>query len=594
MASIEELIVRITADNADLKNKLNDSGKSVDKFGGLVSKLGPMMAGAFSVGVITAFGKASFNAFESAERANKRLLFSVKGNQQAFSALALQASRLQSSTGVDEEAIQQIQVMGSNAGKTTSEIKKLVEASMGLAANTGMDLQSAYMQLNGTLTGSVGRLQKVDLAFGQLTEAQLRNGEAIDLAIEKYKGLAEQSALTSNKLSANWGEFQENVGSIISPAVNQVLGQANAQMIVLTNPDFSKWQAFKAQLIYLSGGNFFGDYAQQIVNANNKLLEARDAAEQWSEENVNGIDLVGQKWTGLSTIVSQSKTDFDLLYEAMNKTTDKPIVTAFEQLNTNIKTTEDNIRNVLATGGAVSPEMIAKLQTYKNQLENVNAALALQLAYSGGRASNVGRMSSIATPTGIATNENSGDLNTAEQHKKQLAANESFQAQMLQMNQDWANQQFEVEKTLQLNKLDLLAGSMASAASLFGEQTAAYRVLATGSALIATYAAASAALAPPPIGFGPAVGAFAVPGIIAGGLANVAKINGIGMEEGGIVPPGYPKDSYGPVFLTSGEQVTPPGKLPGTGGKVEVFGRLRAGDIYLANQRGAHLMSRRG
>jgi hypothetical protein len=33
-----------------------------------------------------------------------------------------------------------------------------------------------------------------------------------------------------------------------------------------------------------------------------------------------------------------------------------------------------------------------------------------------------------------------------------------------------------------------------------------------------------------------------------------------GMAEGGVVPPGYPNDSY-PARLTSGEMVVPPGKL---------------------------------
>ena len=35
----------------------------------------------------------------------------------------------------------------------------------------------------------------------------------------------------------------------------------------------------------------------------------------------------------------------------------------------------------------------------------------------------------------------------------------------------------------------------------------------------------------------------------------------VGLKSGGVVPPGYPNDSY-PAMLTSGEMVTPPGKLP--------------------------------
>ncbi len=57
------------------------------------------------------------------------------------------------------------------------------------------------------------------------------------------------------------------------------------------------------------------------------------------------------------------------------------------------------------------------------------------------------------------------------------------------------------------------------------------------------------------------------------------------MATGGIVPSGYPNDSY-PALLSSGEKVVPPGKL--TGGKVVVeFGeaRVRGRDILLSVRR---------
>jgi len=52
----------------------------------------------------------------------------------------------------------------------------------------------------------------------------------------------------------------------------------------------------------------------------------------------------------------------------------------------------------------------------------------------------------------------------------------------------------------------------------------------------------------------------------------LSGFGGAGMQAGGVVPSGYPNDSY-PAMLTSGETVTPPNKLPGSG-KIEVTGRL--------------------
>lgn len=86
--------------------------------------------------------------------------------------------------------------------------------------------------------------------------------------------------------------------------------------------------------------------------------------------------------------------------------------------------------------------------------------------------------------------------------------------------------------------------------------------------------------------------AKAIAGMIAGeatkGLAGLATAAvGIGaikalwgrnvpkMQHGGVVPPGYPNDTY-PALLTSGETVTPPGKLSG-GGELSV--KLRRDEL---------------
>ena len=63
-----------------------------------------------------------------------------------------------------------------------------------------------------------------------------------------------------------------------------------------------------------------------------------------------------------------------------------------------------------------------------------------------------------------------------------------------------------------------------------------------------------------------------VPWIIAMGAVQAAAIAAAplpGLAEGGIIPPGYPNDSY-PALLTSGERVTPPGKLDHQSSRLKV------------------------
>jgi hypothetical protein len=591
MASVEELIVKITAENSDLKNKMSESGKSVDKFGGMVSKLGPMIAGALSVGAVVAFGKASFAAFESQEKANRRLMFALRGNKDAFTELTIQASRLQSETGVDEESIMQIQMLGSQSGKTTDEIKKLIEASLGLSAATGMDLQGAYMMLNNTLNGSAGRLTRIDADFEKLTKTQLENGSAIQLAIDKYKGLAQESATAISKLSANWGEFQEGVGQVMYPAVTALTEYLNNVVTIMNAPEMegTLLPHFKKLAIFMNV-----DLSRAWADYYRKIDETERRSQELAITTFKGMSLISQQWQTVKKTVSNTAMTFDELYKEMKKTTDAKQLGAFDLLNTKISETETKIKDVLATGGIVSPQMYADLQAYRKQVEDLNNTLA-----NYGRQNITGRMTLITTPKEIkqeaGQKEIKQEAGQKDEYKLRLDADKKYYDSVVLMEEEAATRKMMIAKYENESRLAVSSNMLGAMASLFGEETAAYKLFASGKAVIDTYLAANAAyaaLAGIPV-VGPALGAAAAGMAITAGLANLAKINGIGMAEGGIVPPGFPNDSYGPVFLTSGERVTPPGKLP-NGGKTEVFGRLRAGDIYLSNKRGAYLMDRRG
>jgi phage tail protein X len=150
-----------------------------------------------------------------------------------------------------------------------------------------------------------------------------------------------------------------------------------------------------------------------------------------------------------------------------------------------------------------------------------------------------------------------------------------------------------IDQQAALNKMALLSGMLGQMASIFGENTIAYKAFASAQAVIDTYLAANNALAqlPVPLNF---VGAAVS---IATGLANVAKINGVALAQGGL--------AYGPTNALIGEYagagsnpevIAPLDKLKDMmgGGSTRVYGRLYAGDIYLSNKRGARQMERRG
>jgi len=92
--------------------------------------------------------------------------------------------------------------------------------------------------------------------------------------------------------------------------------------------------------------------------------------------------------------------------------------------------------------------------------------------------------------------------------------------------------QIQIDRLLQQQRLSNLSTVLNQAAGLIDKNSAAYKVLAISQASIDTYRAATAALAPPPIGAGPLFGPLLAGTTIALGLDNVAKI--AGFAEGGL------------------------------------------------------------
>jgi hypothetical protein len=232
--------VGIAGDNAGDKTtaSFNKAAQAINKtdkqtkqttgaFNGMASSLTGIAASlgvAFGVQQIIQFGKASAEAFIDAEKNAQLLLFALKGNEAAQGRLMAQASELQNTTIFDDDTIQQAQTFLANQGRTEEQIKKVIDAAVELSTVTGVDLNTAVMQLDATFEGNIGKMGKLDSAFKGLTKEQLANGAAADLLIEKYGGTAvamgETTAGQVAKLKNRFGELQETIGGQLVPLLN--------------------------------------------------------------------------------------------------------------------------------------------------------------------------------------------------------------------------------------------------------------------------------------------------------------------------------------------------------------------------------------
>lgn len=143
---------------------------------------------------------------------------------------------------------------------------------------------------------------------------------------------------------------------------------------------------------------------------------------------------------------------------------------------------------------------------------------------------------------------------TADAEAKRLADAQAAADAAVKIAKEEAAKKIEIERALAATRRDIVSNSLGQVASLLGEQSKAGKALAVGQALINTYSAAAAALAPPPIGAGPIFGPIAAIGAIAAGMMNVKQIlstklpGDSGGGGGGGPEPAVPQDTgLGPM-----------------------------------------------
>lgn len=202
--------------------------------------------------------------------------------------------------------------------------------------------------------------------------------------------------------------------------------------------------------------------------------------------------------------------------------------------------------------------------------EALNAIIKLERELLELRRSQAGTARRAATPGTDLGTPGIADANLLTPSKTSqdaaLEGQRSFANDLLKVNKDYYDRDVQAKKEsvelknqIDRNNLAVVNSIAAGAAALFDEQTGAYKVFATASTLISTYATAQkayeAAFLPVPTVASPALGAAFAGIAVAQGLANVARINGIGFAEGGYTGSGGKYEPAGVVH--KGEWVAP-------------------------------------
>lgn len=242
---IADLLIKIGADSYEFQQKAKSVEKSLSSMEKRLSSLGKSLSLKLTA-PLTALGTVAIKNADTQVQAEARLLNALEGRSEVQERLLRQASEIQSRTVIGDETIIQQQAYLASLGLTEQQIRDTTEASVQLAAATGMSLDTAVKNLAKTFGGMTGRLGESIPQLKELTKEQLQNGEAVKYVLDNYKGYAETAAkkgLGSMKQLQNaWGDFLEQVGAAMMPVVQKIAGmlQVVVQAMQRISPEAMK------------------------------------------------------------------------------------------------------------------------------------------------------------------------------------------------------------------------------------------------------------------------------------------------------------------------------------------------------------------
>lgn len=208
-----------------------ESNSSLSKF----SKLGSAVSGVqASFSMVTGAMKAAkeavmdlVDATSIQQKAEIQLETAARNNPYmangAVERLKDYASQLQSISAVGDETLIPLMAQLVSAGRSEAEAMEIMSAALDASASGAISLESAVTSLSKSYSGEAGELSKLNPKVKELTQEQLKGGEAVKLIASSYKGMAEnvkKQVGGIDALKGAWGDFKEELGKPLNAILN--------------------------------------------------------------------------------------------------------------------------------------------------------------------------------------------------------------------------------------------------------------------------------------------------------------------------------------------------------------------------------------
>lgn len=129
------------------------------------------------------------------------------------------ASQIQKTTNYGDEQIIPLITQLTALGRSEAEAMQIVKVATDMASTGTVSMETAVTQLNATMNGSIGRLGIQNKELQKLTDEELRNGKAVEILGQKYKGMAQAVVDPSIQLKNLMGDLKETIGEKLYPTI---------------------------------------------------------------------------------------------------------------------------------------------------------------------------------------------------------------------------------------------------------------------------------------------------------------------------------------------------------------------------------------
>lgn len=404
------------------------------------------------------------------------------------------ATKMQSLTGIADEAFLNAQRLLANYGVVGAKAQEAIQAAYALSIGRSIDFGTAMDIVSKAAAGQTQTLARYGIQIDKNTESGAKFDAVLAQINERFGATAQaamgDSTTKLNALKESWGDFKEQVGAGLNdglvPAVDfltKAVGWLN--------------QAFK------SLGAIFGIVFDQAMIGVKQFEAGLVATGEYALKAFQPLVTLMGYLPGVGTTIKEA---YDGAVASMEQT--------YNSLNGQIEALEEMrtpLSAIWETEKAITEEQQTRLDL---QAEEINQRVANEQAAQ--------EQLTEVVRQGVEERKQLQDEATTEETEKKT---DLFGLSALLNKQETKDK----KKTFSDITGMLRTGSK--------EQMAVQKAQGMAQAAISAYQAANsayAALAPIPI-VGPALGAAAAAAAIAYGLNNVAQISGIKLAEGGLV-----------------------------------------------------------